>query len=146
MNNYRSSVWRQARGTGIITIARAHWQSAYAADVKSGYASRITSKPDFTAKIPLLGLAFLWRLRYQAAMSDDSIESLAKKLGDAVPEGLRSMRKELEQNFRSVLRTGLGKLDVVTREEFEVQEAVLARTRERLEALEKRLAEFEKNL
>ncbi len=79
-------------------------------------------------------------------MSDDSIESLAKKLGDAVPEGLRSMRKELEQNFRSVLRTGLGKLDLVTREEFEVQEAVLARTRERLEVLEKRLAEFEKNL
>ncbi len=79
-------------------------------------------------------------------MSDDSIESLAKKLGDAVPEELRSMRKELEQNFRSVLRTGLGKLDLVTREEFEVQEAVLARTRERLEALETRLAEFEKNL
>lgn len=79
-------------------------------------------------------------------MSDDSIENLVKKLVDAVPEGLRSMRAELEQNFRSVLRTGLGKLDLVTREEFEVQEAVLARTRERLEALEKRLAEFEKNL
>ncbi len=79
-------------------------------------------------------------------MSDDSIESLVKKLVDAVPEGLRSMRAELEQNFRSVLRTGLGKLDLVTREEFEVQEAVLARTRETLEALEKRLAEFEKNL
>ncbi len=79
-------------------------------------------------------------------MSDDSIENLVKKLVDAVPEGLRSMRAELEQNFRSVLRTGLGKLDLVTREEFEVQEAVLARTRETLEALEKRLAEFEKNL
>ena len=79
-------------------------------------------------------------------MSDDSIENLVKKLVDAVPEGLRSMRAELEQTFRSVLRTGLGKLDLVTREEFEVQEAVLARTRERLEALENRLAEFEKNL
>ncbi len=79
-------------------------------------------------------------------MSDDSIENLVKKLVDAVPEGVRSMRAELEQNFRSVLRTGLGKLDLVTREEFEVQEAVLARTRETLEALEKRLAEFEKNL
>ncbi len=109
-------------------------------------ARRIASKPDFTAKMPLLGLAFLWRLRYQAAMSDDSIENLVRNLVDAVPEGLRSMREELEQNFRSVLRTGLGKLDLVTREEFEVQEAVLARTRERLEALENRLAEFEKNL
>ncbi len=79
-------------------------------------------------------------------MSDDSIENLVRNLVDAVPEGLRSMREELEQNFRSVLRTGLGKLDLVTREDFEVQEAVLARTRERLEALENRLAEFEKNL
>ncbi len=78
-------------------------------------------------------------------MSDNSIEKLAKKLADAVPEGLRSMQKELEQNFRSVLRAGLGKLDLVTREEFEVQEAVLARTREKLEALEKRLAELEQN-
>ena len=55
------------------------------------------------------------------------------------------MGKELEENFRSVLRNGLGKLDLVTREEFEVQEAVLARTREKLEALEKRLEEIEKD-
>ena len=76
-------------------------------------------------------------------MGDNSIEKLAKKLADTVPDGLRSMQKELEQNFRSVLRAGLGKLDLVTREEFEVQEAVLVRTREKLEALEKRLAELE---
>lgn len=78
-------------------------------------------------------------------MGDNSIEKLAKKLADAVPDGLHSMQKELEQNFRSVLRAGLGKLDLVTREEFEVQEAVLVRTREKLEALEKRLAELEQN-
>jgi BMFP domain-containing protein YqiC len=76
-------------------------------------------------------------------MSDNSIEDLARKLAEAVPEGLRSMGQELEENFRSVLRNGLGKLDLVTREEFEVQEAVLARTREKLEALEKRLEEIE---
>ena len=56
------------------------------------------------------------------------------------------MREDLEGNFRSVLRAGLGKLDLVTREEFEVQEAVLARTREKLEALEERLKEFEGKL
>ncbi len=78
-------------------------------------------------------------------MSDESIEGLAKKLADAVPEGLRSVRADVEQNFRSVLRGGLAKLDLVTREEFEVQEAVLARTREKLEALEKRLAGLEEN-
>lgn len=90
-------------------------------------------------------LAFLNELRYQAAMSDKSIEDLARKLAEAVPEGLRSMRKDLESNFRSVLQSGLGKLDLVTREEFEVQEAVLARMREKLEALEERLKEHEQN-
>jgi BMFP domain-containing protein YqiC len=55
------------------------------------------------------------------------------------------MRNDLEENFRSVLKSGLSKLDLVTREEFEVQEAVLKRTREKLEALEARLTEHEKN-
>ena len=76
-------------------------------------------------------------------MSNYSIEDLAKKLADAVPEGLRSMQQDLEGNFRSVLQAGLARLDLVTREEFEVQEAVLARTREKLDALEARLKEIE---
>ena len=76
-------------------------------------------------------------------MNDDSVESLASKLAEAVPEGLRSMGEDLEQNFRSVLRSSLSKLDLVTREEFEVQEAVLAKTRDKLEALEARLKELE---
>jgi len=92
-----------------------------------------------------LQLAFCCALRYQTAMSDNSIEDLARKLAEAVPDGLRSVGKELEENFRSVLQSGLGKLDLVTREEFEVQEAVLARTREKLEALEKRLQELEES-
>ena len=78
-------------------------------------------------------------------MSDNSIESLARKLAESIPEGLRSMREDLEANFRGVLRTGIGKLDLVTREEFEVQEAVLARTREKLERLEAKLEEIEKH-
>lgn len=77
-------------------------------------------------------------------MNDDSVESLASKLAEAVPEGLRSMREDLEDNFRAVLRSSLSKLDLVTREEFEVQEAVLAKTRDKLEALEARLKELEK--
>jgi BMFP domain-containing protein YqiC len=92
---------------------------------------------------PDSGLVFWPALRYQAVMNDNSIEGLAKKLADSLPGGLRSMREDLEQNFRSVLRGGLEKLDLVTREDFEVQEAVLARTREKLEALEARVAELE---
>jgi hypothetical protein len=78
-------------------------------------------------------------------MTNDSIENLARKLAESVPEGLRSMRIDLEENFRAVLKSGLSKLDLVTREEFEVQEAVLKRTREKLEALGARLTEYEKN-
>jgi BMFP domain-containing protein YqiC len=78
-------------------------------------------------------------------MTDESIENIARKLAEALPEGLRSVREDLENNFRSVLRASLAKLDLVTREEFEVQEAVLARTREKLEALEARLRDLEAN-
>tara|TARA_R110002049_G_scaffold30729_11_gene105132 strand:+ start:4739 stop:4990 length:252 start_codon:yes stop_codon:yes gene_type:complete len=78
-----------------------------------------------------------------AGMSKEELEQLAARLADAVPSGIKSMRGELEENFRSVLRSGLAKMNLVTREEFEVQEAVLLRTREKLEALEQRVREFE---
>ena len=76
-------------------------------------------------------------------MNNESVENIASKLAEAVPESLRAVRDDLEQNFRAVLRASLAKLDLVTRDEFEVQEAVLARTREKLEALEARLKELE---
>lgn len=75
-------------------------------------------------------------------MSNDSIDRLAKILAETVPQGLRSVRDDLEKNFRSVLQSGLTKLDLVTREEFAVQEAVLARTREKLDVLEQRLGDL----
>lgn len=75
------------------------------------------------------------------------LDELARRLSSLVPPGLRGdasleLREELQQNFKSVLQTGLGKLDLVTREEFEVQRAVLARTREKLEALERSVADM----
>jgi BMFP domain-containing protein YqiC len=89
-------------------------------------------------------LVFSGRLRYQIDMTNESIENIARKLAEAVPEGLKSVREDLEGNFRSVLKASLAKLDLVTRDEFEVQEAVLAKTRSKLEALEARLKEIEK--
>jgi BMFP domain-containing protein YqiC len=77
-------------------------------------------------------------------MPTTPIEELARKLADSVPDSVRAIKADLESNFRSVLRGGLAKLDLVTREEFEVQEAVLALPREKLEALEARLHELEK--
>ena len=55
------------------------------------------------------------------------------------------MEQDLKANFKGVLRSGLIRLDLVTREEFDVQAAVLKRTREKLEALEKQVAELEKS-
>ena len=79
-------------------------------------------------------------------MAKESIEQLARALAESLPEGFRSVRDDLEKNFQSVLSSGVSKLDLVTREEFEVQRAVLMRTREKLERLEARVAELEAQL
>jgi ubiquinone biosynthesis accessory factor UbiK len=71
------------------------------------------------------------------------IEEIARRLLDSVPPALRTVQKDLETNFRAVLRSSLAKLDVVTRDEFDTQTRVLQRTREKLEQLEARLRELE---
>lgn len=71
------------------------------------------------------------------------LDDLARRLYDAVPPGLRDAQKDLQSNFRSVLQNVLGRLDLVTREEFDVQTEVLKRTREKLESINARLAELE---
>lgn len=71
------------------------------------------------------------------------LDDLAHKLADAVPPGFKDLKSDLERNFRAMLQTALGKLDLVTREEFDVQASVLSRTRAKLEELSQRLAELE---
>lgn len=72
------------------------------------------------------------------------LDDLARRLSDLVPPGLRESREELQATFKGALQAGLGKLDLVTREEFEVQRAVLLKTRAKLEALEQTVAALEK--
>jgi BMFP domain-containing protein YqiC len=74
------------------------------------------------------------------------IDELARRLSSLVPPGLRDSREELQQNFKSVLQTGLGKLDLVTRDEFDVQRAVLLRTRDKLNELQRAVAQIEAQL
>jgi BMFP domain-containing protein YqiC len=76
-------------------------------------------------------------------MDPRSLDDLARRLAAAVPESLTAVRRDLETNFKAVLQSGLAKLDLVTRQEFDVQAGVLRRTREKLEALEARLAALE---
>lgn len=71
------------------------------------------------------------------------IDRLAQRLAALVPPGLNAAREDLQANFRDVLRVGLQRLDVVTREEFDAQRAVLSRTRELVVQLEARVAELE---
>jgi BMFP domain-containing protein YqiC len=71
------------------------------------------------------------------------IDDLARRLAGSVPESVAALRRDLEQNFKGVLQSGLARFDLVTREEFDVQTAVLRRTREKLAELEERLRELE---
>jgi BMFP domain-containing protein YqiC len=71
------------------------------------------------------------------------IDDIARRLMDNLPPALRATQRDLESNFRAVLRASLGKLDLVTRDEFDTQSRVLERTRARLEALEARVKVME---
>jgi BMFP domain-containing protein YqiC len=75
-----------------------------------------------------------------------NLDELARRLSDLVPPGLSEARADLEKNFRAALQSGLGRLDLVTREEFDVQRAVLLRTREKLELMERLLTDLEARL
>ena len=71
------------------------------------------------------------------------INDIARRLMENLPPALRATQRDLETNFRAVLRASLGKLDLVTRDEFDTQSRVLERTRARLEALEARVKAME---
>jgi len=75
-----------------------------------------------------------------------AIDDIANRLAGAIPPGLNNLKEDLEKNFHAILQSALSKLDLVTREEFEVQKMVLAKTRTKIEDLEKRVAEIEQRL
>lgn len=74
------------------------------------------------------------------------LEEIAKQISDAVPAGVKNFGEETERKIKQVLQAQLGKLDLVSREEFDVQTHVLLRTREKLAEMETRFAELEKKL
>jgi len=73
-------------------------------------------------------------------------DEIADTITRALPPGLLQMRDDAEKNIRAAMASTFNKLDLVTREEFEVQSQVLLRTREKLEALEKRVEELEQSI
>jgi BMFP domain-containing protein YqiC len=81
--------------------------------------------------------------RVRSMMDKHDIDSMAARLAALVPEGLARAQQDLQANMRDVLAQGLRRLDLVTREEFDVQAQVLARTRAKLEVLERTVGELE---
>ncbi len=79
--------------------------------------------------------------------ASNPIEELAKRLSSLLPSGsvssINDIRNDIESNLRSGIENGLRTMNLVTREEFEIQNAVLLRTREKLEQLEKQVAKLE---
>ena len=77
-------------------------------------------------------------------MDSFRIDEIARRLLESLPPALRTAQQDLEANFRATLRAALGKLDLVTRDEFDAQMKVLERTRAKVDALNRRLEEFER--
>jgi BMFP domain-containing protein YqiC len=73
-------------------------------------------------------------------LSTQGLDELARRIGRMIES---SPAKDIERNLRALLQSGLQRLELVTREEFEIQAQVLLRSREKLEALERRVAELE---
>ncbi|MEL7312135.1 MAG: accessory factor UbiK family protein [Pseudomonadota bacterium] len=75
--------------------------------------------------------------------TEETVRGLASRLAEALPAHLRTAGGDIERSFRGVLQTSLGKMNLVTREEFDVQATALARAQERLGELEALLSELE---
>jgi ubiquinone biosynthesis accessory factor UbiK len=94
----------------------------------------------------LTGCGFSAMEKLMGFMDSNALDELARRLADAVPPALRDLGRDLENNFKAVLQAQLAKLDLVSRNEFDVQAALLARTQVALAAMEARLKDIEAKL
>ncbi len=79
-------------------------------------------------------------------INPNKIEEMARTIQAALPPGLKSVGEEVDKKVKQVIQAQLMKLDLVSREEFDVQTKVLLRTREKLQAQEEKLQQLEKQL
>jgi BMFP domain-containing protein YqiC len=71
------------------------------------------------------------------------IDDLARQISESIPAGVKGMQEDVQKNIHTLLQGALSRLDLVTREEFDAQSQVLARTREKLQQLEQLVDEIE---
>ncbi len=78
-------------------------------------------------------------------LNPSDLESIAKKIVENIPQGGGGVPESMQNQIKAILSSSLAKMDLVTREEFDVQAGVLAKTRMKLEAIEKLVVELEQN-
>lgn len=71
-------------------------------------------------------------------------DDISRRVSEGMPRGFQTLQEDFERNLRAALEAALRRMNLVSRDEFEIQQAVLLRTREKLEALERRVAELER--
>ena len=79
-------------------------------------------------------------------MLKEKIETAISDITKILPEDLNILKEDLEKNLRATLNATFSKMELVTREEFDIQASLLSRTREKLEILQEKLSELEKQL
>ena len=79
-------------------------------------------------------------------MLKEKIETAISDITKILPEDLNILKEDLEKNLRATLNATFSKMEIVTREEFDIQASLLSRTREKLETLQEKLSELEKQL
>lgn len=92
------------------------------------------------------GSSVLFRYANQMKWDQSKIEEIITHFRQSLPHNLASVPAGIDEVLRSTLQGALNKMDVVSRQEYDVQKQVLQRTRQRLEALEDRLIQLEKDL
>lgn len=75
-------------------------------------------------------------------LDNQNLNDLASKLADVIPDGIKTLKQDIEQNIRAVLESNLRQMNLVSREEFDVQTALLERTQQKLVQLEQQLEEL----
>ena len=79
-------------------------------------------------------------------MFKEKIEMIISDITKILPEDLNVLKDDIEKNLRATLNASFSKMDLVTREEFDIQASLLSRTREKLERLQEKLSALEKQL
>ncbi len=79
-------------------------------------------------------------------LDNQTINELAEKLSSVIPEGAKILKADIDNNIKAILESSLRQMNLVSREEFDTQAALLERTLEKMDQLEQQIREMEQNL